>query len=593
MHSVAQRPQHQGKNTMPHHQSSSPWGGVKPSAPASGTKRSGGLLDIMSEQLAANLDAAYNASPPAFEVVDVVAEPPSPSSFSLSQTTTATTAEDLDYALAMQLQEEEDAQRWREERHGPKGLVTVRSYPATPQSAQRLAELNEQLQSDDEDEDADGQKKKKKKSPPWKVRDKSLKGQGGDQPIVTKHDLEINGHKNARRLERTVPNCGDLGDTLVPNRIYNSFQHRMKKLAHAEKGVVGRTVEADTTRSKTLDAKTRLTLHRLLDAGVLDAVNYVVRTGKEGVVFHAVGPLECSREMPGRAPFPSNNGSRSKDTGKLDDQEELVDDLDNDEDDYDDNGGEDAEFDDSEFIREGFENATAEFAVKVYKTNLSEFTNRHEYIEGDHRFASLGQLSRQNKQKIVRVWAEKELKNMTRMHRAGIPCPEPIRLIKNVLIMEFIGKDGWGAPQLGEIDLGSSSSRASKCFVQVLLITRAMWDRCKLVHADLSEFNVLFQDGKCYVVDVGQAVERLHPNAQQFLRRDIFNVLTFFFNKCKRTGCGGADEYVDTVMDWIMNGPPNVDENVDDNPWCVYAKEELGSWADYRLACKFGELLVV
>jgi serine/threonine-protein kinase RIO1 len=581
-------------------------GGVSVSVGAPGKK--GGLLDIMSEQLAEHLDVEYNTvkqpalqQPPAVNGIALESDPSSSGvvvvdddlvllSSSLIEEewssrcgdggggadTAAAAMSDLDFALAAQLQEEEDALRWQQDRHGPKGNVTVQHFHPVYKESEELRLLKlQQLEQDADEEDDDGISKPTKKSPPWKIRDKSLKGQGGDKDIITKHDLEVNGHKNARKLEKTVPNCGSLGDTLVPNRIYNSLQHKMKKQAHAEKGVLGRTVEEDSTRSKGLDAKTRLVIHRLLDAGVLDAVNYVVRSGKEGVIFHAVGPTSYDKGRPGKAPYPART---------LADDEE-----DEDAQSYEDEVEEEFECEDMGAPGSG----SGEFAIKVYKTNLTEFANRHEYVEGDHRFASVGQLSRQNKQKIVKIWAEKELKNMTRMHRAGIPCPEPVRLDRNVLIMSFIGEDGWGAPQLADLDLGSSQSKAAKCFVQVLLLARALWDRCKLVHSDLSEFNVLLLNGKCFVVDVGQAVERQHPNALQFLRRDVFNVLTFFFNKCKKTGCGGNDDSVEKVMDWIMNGATNLEENIDENEWCIYAKEELGTWADYRLACQFGELLLV
>jgi len=368
---------------------------------------------------------------------------------------------------------------------------------------------------------------------------------------------------------------------LVPNQTYNSFQHKMRKQAHADKGVLVRTVEDDTTRTKGLDAKTSLVIHRLLDAGALDSLDYVVRTGKEGVIYHGTGPSGFSKKSPGKVPYPA----RTAEEGNEDEEDETEGNEDE-EDETEEDSGETA-LSSEVVVQRG---KPIEFAIKVYKTNLTEFTNRYEHVEGDHRFASVGQLSRQNNQKIVKIWAEKEMKNMTRMFRAGIPCPEPIRLDRNVLIMTFIGQDGWGAPQLAEMDLGSSHSRAAKCFVQVLLLARALWDRCKLVHADLSEFNVLFQDGVCFVVDVGQAVERMHPHAMEFLRRDLFNVLSFFFNKCKKTGCGGTDEAVEMVMDWIVHGPPTI-EDVDDDEWSLYAKT-LGSWADYRLAPKFAELLL-
>lgn len=49
---------------------------------------------------------------------------------------------------------------------------------------------------------------------------------------------------------------------------------------------------------------------------------------------------------------------------------------------------------------------------------------------------------------MVRLWAEKELRNLTRMFNVGLPVPEPKILKSHVLLMEFIGKDGWPAPKL-------------------------------------------------------------------------------------------------------------------------------------------------
>ena len=51
-----------------------------------------------------------------------------------------------------------------------------------------------------------------------------------------------------------------------------------------------------------------------------------------------------------------------------------------------------------------------------------------------------------------------------------------------------------------------------------------MYDKAGLVHADLSEYNLLWQDDTLYVIDVGQAVEKNHPFSHQFLLRDCHNV---------------------------------------------------------------------
>jgi len=57
---------------------------------------------------------------------------------------------------------------------------------------------------------------------------------------------------------------------------------------------------------------------------------------------------------------------------------------------------------------------------------------------------------------------------------------------------------------------------------------RRMYHRCKLVHADLSEYNILYHSGHLYVIDVSQSVEHDHPHAFDFLRSDIKNVEEFF-----------------------------------------------------------------
>jgi RIO kinase 1 len=48
------------------------------------------------------------------------------------------------------------------------------------------------------------------------------------------------------------------------------------------------------------------------------------------------------------------------------------------------------------------------------------------------------------------------------------------------------------------------------------------------VHADLSEYNILYHNSQLYIIDVGQSVEHDHPSAFDFLRSDLKNVEEFF-----------------------------------------------------------------
>ena len=51
------------------------------------------------------------------------------------------------------------------------------------------------------------------------------------------------------------------------------------------------------------------------------------------------------------------------------------------------------------------------------------------------------------------------------------------------------------------------------------------------MHGDLSEFNLLYHEGKTYVIDVSQSVEHDHPRALDFLRKDLQNLTEFFRRK--------------------------------------------------------------
>ena len=66
------------------------------------------------------------------------------------------------------------------------------------------------------------------------------------------------------------------------------------------------------------------------------------------------------------------------------------------------------------------------------------------------------------------------------------------------------------------------------------MIVRRLYQRCKLVHADLSEYNLLYHRDEVWVIDVSQAVEHDHPMALDFLRRDCSIVQEFFQKKLQR-----------------------------------------------------------
>jgi RIO kinase 1 len=205
-----------------------------------------------------------------------------------------------------------------------------------------------------------------------------------------------------------------------------------------------------------------------------------------------------------------------------------------------------------------------ELAVKVYKTSILVFKDRDKYVSGDHRFRS--GYGRGNPRKMVRLWAEKELKNLNRLRTAGVPAPGPILLRGNVLVMEFLGLDGWPAPRLKDAELDDDRARSS--YLQCIRSMRIMFRECRLVHGDLSEYNMLYWKKQVYIIDVSQSVELDHPRALDFLRVDCVNITRFFSSKLSNTLSARR------LFEFVVNETYGVDEGEMDEALRLASEEQ-------------------
>lgn len=284
--------------------------------------------------------------------------------------------------------------------------------------------------------------------------------------ITTKHDAAICGRKNACRVMGFPPGfeTGDAGG--FDMQLSNSVYNHLKVHSKMEEKRHRRLHDKTekSTAEQALDPKTRLLLYKLVNGETLESVNGCISTGKEAVILHAVG-------------------------GKVEGQ--LV---------------------------------PPECALKVYKTTLNEFKNRDIYIRDDYRFKD--RFSKQNPRKVIRMWAEKEMHNLNRMRKAGILCPEVVTLKKHILVMSFIGHDGKPAPKLKDVRL--SPEHLSYAYQQTVEDMKTLYTKCSLIHADLSEYNLLWHQNRVWMIDVSQSVEPAHPQGLEFLYRDCCNISNFF-----------------------------------------------------------------
>ncbi len=228
------------------------------------------------------------------------------------------------------------------------------------------------------------------------------------------------------------------------------------------------------TSEQVLDQRTRMILLQLINRGVLGEVHGAISTGKEANVYGAVAHPD------------------------------------------------------------GPEGPAIQRAIKVYKTAILSFKDRERYITGEHRFRPGAEKG--SNRRMVRLWAEKEFRNLRRIHAAGIACPEPVQLRLHVLVMGFLGdRRGYAYPRLRDAAVpaaadaeGGGEEPWRYLYVQLLGIMRRLYQVCRLVHADLSEYNILYDRQRLYIIDVSQSVEHDHPRSLEFLRMDIKNTGDFF-----------------------------------------------------------------
>lgn len=176
-------------------------------------------------------------------------------------------------------------------------------------------------------------------------------------------------------------------------------------------------------------------------------------------------------------------------------------------------------------------------AVKIYRIATSDFKKMDYYLKGDPRF----NIKTKNKRKIIYSWVTKEFKNLTRLKTAGVNVPEPITSSNNVLIIEFIGdEDGNPAQPVRNQPPQNPEEFFNKLLVQLKLFV----NEAKLVHGDLSNYNILNLNEEPVIIDVSQSVVLDNPISKELLERDINTLVREYTKLGVKTSFEEIWEYV-------------------------------------------------
>jgi RIO kinase 2 len=120
--------------------------------------------------------------------------------------------------------------------------------------------------------------------------------------------------------------------------------------------------------------------------------------------------------------------------------------------------------------------------------------------------------------------AEREYEALKILH-PNVSVPLPIGQNRHTVVMSLINGQ----------NLNRCSLEAPEEVLDEILDNVRNAYRAGVIHADLSEFNILMEDSNVFLIDWPQWIETSHPNAETILSRDIDNLLAFFQRKYQLT----------------------------------------------------------
>ncbi|THH27031.1 hypothetical protein EUX98_g7147 [Antrodiella citrinella] len=203
-------------------------------------------------------------------------------------------------------------------------------------------------------------------------------------------------------------------------------------------------------------------------------------------------------------------------------------------------------------------------ALKIYKTSILVFKDRDRYVSGEYRFR--------------------------KGYRQVLKFCHPGYFMSWTQAVTILVK--WASPRLKDAQVPASV--IADLYAELILMVRKMFQECKLVHADLSEYNILYHiesppslptstsddsspaidatpstepngteppaepRGHLYIIDVSQSVEQDHPHAFDFLRSDLKNVEDFFSKRGMR--CLGLRRSFEFVTAPDLGGEGSVED---------------------------------
>jgi len=171
-------------------------------------------------------------------------------------------------------------------------------------------------------------------------------------------------------------------------------------------------------------------------------------------------------------------------------------------------------------------------AMKVYKKpEERSFKNTGQYLMGKYYKKPSHRKAVEKGNKFAKKlkhqnWVKREYFMLEQLYNLGAKIPKPVLQVEDAIFMELLGNQDFVAPRLCDINL--TANEAESAYKKVIETIIVFWN-FGIVHADLSEYNILWWNNEPYIIDFPQALDkRTNPNAEEILDRDLRNITKFF-----------------------------------------------------------------
>lgn len=172
-------------------------------------------------------------------------------------------------------------------------------------------------------------------------------------------------------------------------------------------------------------------------------------------------------------------------------------------------------------------------ALKIYHPlNQRDFRDESYYRDGEfikerRVRAALEGKTRFGRQVQGGLWVHREWETLKALERSTVPTPIPIASTEAAILMTYVGNRETAAPRLHEMRrLGGPE--LEELWDQIYAAIEGMLYR-DLVHADLSQYNILVWQGRVTLIDFPQTVDaRKNRYAEELVARDVRRVGEWF-----------------------------------------------------------------